>query len=339
MLVFEVLMGKTATSLAFAVFSFIALDAGVARAQAWVGDKGALDVGLDYNLAISDKVVLDKTVSVGTFNGDSFKDAGVLSHQLTLSAEYVPLRHLAVNVQLPFLALKYRGELGPDGRPVTVDGIPYDHANAGSYDDGDYHGTLTDLRVGARYQVLEDPVAFSPHIGVSIPLADYETIGNAVAGRHLKMLHVGASLGYLIGDTGYTQLLYEFTLAEKYKVDAADDPNGDVKKHGQNRSDFAFTIGRKFLGYKLDLHADANLRLTHGGVNFSDFFSAMPLSGAESAYHDAILRETVLLVGGGIGYQVSNSVALNLSARYFATGANTINASILAFGVAWSPIQ
>lgn len=316
MLVSEVLMGKTATSLALAVFSFIALDAGVARAQAWVGDKGALDVGLDYNLAISDKVVVDE--------GTDYDDAGTLSHQLTLSAEYVPIRKLAVNVQLPMQMLKYRGEPGS-----------YPHPQGGAYDDGDYHTTLTDLRFGARYQILDEPVALAVHVAGSIPVADYETIGNTVAGRHLKMLHLGASVGYLIGETGYTQLVYEFTLAEKYDdVDPMIDTTGLVKKQGQNRSDLAFTIGRKFLDYKLDLHADVNVRRTHGGINFSELGG-----GALAAYHDALLRENVLLVGGGIGYQVSNSVALNLSGRYFASGENTINASVLAFGVAWSPIQ
>ena len=322
MLVFEVLMGKTATSLAFAVFSFIALDAGVARAQAWVGDKGALDIGLDYNLAISDKVVVDE--------GSDFPDSGTLSHQLTLSGEYVPVRKLAVNLQLPMQMLKYRGDVA-NGMPSVVG---YQHPGGGSYDDGDYHTTLTDLRVGARYQVLEDPVAIAPHIGVTIPIADYETVGNTVAGRHLKMLHLGASIGYLIGDTGYTQLFYEFSLAEKY------DRTPETKKYGQNRSDLAFTIGRKLFDYKFDIHADVNLRRTHGGIDFSELTSgAFSGSSPEVLYHDALLKENVLLVGGGVGYQVSNSVALNLSGRYFVSGANTINASVLAFGVAWSPIQ
>jgi hypothetical protein len=33
-----------------------------ARAQAWVGDRGTLDISLDYNFAHSDKIVGDKDI-------------------------------------------------------------------------------------------------------------------------------------------------------------------------------------------------------------------------------------------------------------------------------------
>jgi opacity protein-like surface antigen len=281
-----------------------------ARAQAWVGDTGGLDLSLDYNLGISDKVVAD---------GDEmdFKDAGSTTHQLTLGAEYVPIRSLAVNVSLPFSMLKYTGS--PD----------FAHPGGGTYDDGSLHSTLTDLRVGARYQVLEAPVALSPHLGVSIPVADYETVGNTVAGRHLKALHVGLGIGRVIGTATYVHLLYEFSLVEKY------DRTPETEKHGQNRSDLAFTIGHKLLDQRLDLHADFNGRITHGGIGFSEF--AM-LSMNEQLYHDAILKEDIFLVGAGVGYQITNRVAATLSGRYFVAGTNTQNASVIALGVSWSPL-
>src|SRR5512138_3891060 len=71
-----------------------------ARAQAWVGEKGSLEVGLDYNLGISDKII-DRDLEL--------TDAGVTTHQLTLSGEYVPVPHLAVSVGLPFVAIQYTG--------------------------------------------------------------------------------------------------------------------------------------------------------------------------------------------------------------------------------------
>jgi hypothetical protein len=56
-------------------------------------------------------------------------------------------------------------------------------------------------------------------------------------------------------------------------------------------------------------------------------------------YHDAILKEDIILVGGGVGYQISNSLGITMSARLFVAGANTQNASVLALGVAWSPLM
>jgi hypothetical protein len=291
-----------------------------AHAQAWVGDKGSLELGLDYNLGVSDKVVVDKSFDT---NGDgapddAFADAGTTTHQITLGAEYVPVRRLAVSLALPLGIFKYTG-----------DKTLYPHGGGGTYDDGNTHATLTDLRVGARYQVLEEPIALSPHLGFSIPLADYETIGNAVAGRHLMAAHLGLGIGRVFGAATYVHLLYEFSLVQKY------DRTADTAKHGQNRSDLAFTVGHKLLGQRLDLHLDANARLTHGGVNFSEFDMLTP---DEAMYHDAILKEDIILVGGGVGYQINNSLGVTMSARLFLTGANTQNASVLALGVAWSPL-
>jgi len=284
-----------------------------AHAQAWVGDKGALDLSLDYNFATSDKVVVDK--------GTNFANAGTTTHQLTLGAEYVPVDRLAVNVALPFALLKYNGAI-----PV----IPgYAHPGGGRYDDGNTHTTLTDLRAGVRYQVLEEPFALSPHVAVSIPVADYEAVGNTVAGRHLKALHLGLGIGRVFGEATYVHLLYEFSLVEKY------DRTPETAKVGQNRSDFALTIGHKLLDQQLDIHLDANGRLAHGGVNFSEFATLAP---DDVMYHDPLLAEDILLAGGGVGYQISNALAVSLSARLFVAGQNTQNASVLALGVTWSPL-
>jgi hypothetical protein len=282
-----------------------------ARAQAWMGDKGGLEVGLDYNLGISNKVVGD-----GSFQ---FTDAGTMTHQLTLSGEYVPVQHLAVSVGLPFVALKYIGNK-----------TAYPHAGGGSYDDGDLHATLTDLRAGVRYQVLEEPVAITPHVAFSIPVADYETVGNTVAGRHLKALHLGLGVGHVFGAATYVHLLYEFSLVEKY------DRTAVTEQYGQNHSDLSFTVGHKLLDQKLDLHADFNMRLTHGGVNFSELNFTTP--DDRTLYHDAILKEDIFLVGGGVGYQLTNALGVSLGARFFVAGQNTQNASVIALGLAWTPL-
>ncbi len=283
-----------------------------AHAQAWVPDTGALDLSLDYNLGISDKVIQDK--------GADLISAGTTTHQFTLGAEYVPVSRLAVNVALPFALLTYNGTLNA-----------YPHPGGGSYDDGKAHATLTDLRVGARYQVLDEPLALTPHIAVSLPVASYETVGNTVAGRHLKALHLGLAIGRLIGEATYVHLLYEFSVVEKY------DRTPMTAQFGQNRSDFAATIGHKLLDQKLDIHIDANGRITHDGVNFSEINFADNTSDV-TLYHDAILAETIYLVGGGVGYQLNNDLGVSLSGRLFVAGKNTQNASVIALGVTWSPL-
>ena len=283
-----------------------------AHAQAWVEDKGTLAFSLDYNLGISDEVLGDQNIK--------FPDAGTTTHQFTLAGEYVLVDRLAVEASLPLALFTYTGS-------KTL----YPHPGGGSYDDGNLHTTLTDLRVGARYQLLEDPVAISPHIGVSIPVASYETVGNTVAGRHLKALHLGAGIGRVFGEATYVHLLYEFSLVEKY------DRTPNTQLIGQNRSDFTFTIGHKFLDQRLDIHADANGRVTHGGVNFSQL-DAGTVAADDVMFHDPLLAESILLAGGGVGYQIASNLGINAGARLFLTGSNTQNASVYVLGVTWTAL-
>jgi hypothetical protein len=281
-----------------------------AHAQAWVGYKGSLDADFDYNLGISDKVL---------GSGDiEFKDGGTTSHQLSIGAEYVPIDKLAVNVTLPVVFLKYTGNK-----------TAYAHPGGGEYDDGDLHTTLTDLRAQVRYQVLDGVVALAPHVGFTIPVADYETVGNTVAGRHLKALHLGLSIGRVISEETplYLMARYEFSLVEKY------DRNAATEKYSQNRSDLNFIVGYKLLEGKLDINASVNYRMSHGGLDFADFSRWTP---DENMFHDAILKEKILLIGGGVGYQLTNSLSASASVGVFVTGENTQNASVFALGLSWS---
>lgn len=290
--------------------ALLAISVTDAAAQAWVGPQGSLDIDLDYNLGISDTVVTD--------DGNDFPDAGTTTQQITLGAEYAPIPKLAVTVAIPFAMLKYTG-----------DPNLYPHPGGGRYDDGDYHATLTDFRAGARYQVLEEPVAISPSLAFSIPMADYESVGNTVGGRHLKALHAGISVGRVIGDATYVHLAYEFSLVEKY------DRTPETAQHSQNRSDLGFSVGHKLLDFKLDIHADLNMRRTHGGVSFSEFPT---LSESELMYHDPILDEDILLLGGGVGYQLTDSLNVAATAALFVAGQNTQNANVFALSVGWSAL-
>lgn len=307
-----------------------------ASAQAWVPDQGQLGLSLDYNVSRSSKVVTNTTFS--------YPDAGTTGHQVTLGIEYIPIEKLAVTASLPFVMLKYNGSFNAAGKATFA------HPGGGSYDDGSYHSTLTDLRAGVRYQLLDDPIALAPLLAVTIPVSDYETIGNTVAGRHLKQIHAGLSAGYIIGIATYLHAQYEFTLSEKYDRTSAADAMHETKNSSQNYSDVSFTVGTKVLDYKLDLHLAANTRIAHGGVSFGDLDpinveGGVPrpssLSLNQLLYHDAILKEDILLVGAGVGYAISPAVSVSLDARYFveALSRNTQNASVIALGVEWSPLS
>lgn len=288
----------------------LAAGAGHAYAQAWVPPRGSLEVGLDYNAARSDQLLED--------NGGKVPDAGALIQTTTLTGEYVVLDHLALDLGLPVEIIEYTGNK-----------TAYVHPGGGRYDDGSFHTTLTDIRIGAHYQVLEDPIAASLIVAFSTPMASYETVGNAIAGRHLTGLHLGAAIGREITEALYAQGTYEFTLNSSY------DRTPETAKFSQNTSDATVVIGYKLLEDRLDLNAGGNVHISHDGIDFSKFPS-YPMN--VQLYHDGVLRENMAAVGGGVGYRFNDTLALSLALRFFVWGVNTQNASVLGLALNWSAL-
>jgi hypothetical protein len=297
----------TSISLGVIVILSLAFERQAAAQGAWVEGQGSLTLGLNYNYAQSDKVIGDST---------QFPDAGVRTQEAMARVEYVPISHLAVDAQLPFQAIQYVGS-------KTL----YPHPGGGKYDDGSNHYTLTDFRADVRYQLLEDPIAFTPVVGFSIPVADYETVGNAVAGRHLDQLHMGAAVGRVFNDF-YVHAVYTFSLVQRCDYTAA------TKRFGENHSDWSLRIGYRLLNDKLDVNVEADGRITHGGLDFEDRMNTQ----AELLYHDAYLHENILLVGPGLGYQFTDTLAVDLVARFFVTGLNAQNANVFGLGLTWSAL-
>lgn len=171
--------------------------------QAWVGEPGSLSVSLDYSYSRSDEVFGESDEEI------VFRDP-IFSHTAALGVEYTPIEKLGLVATIPVVASRYDylaepGNLAPHGR----------------YDDGDLHPAVQDFRLDVRYMVLDDVVTISPHLSVSIPMSNYETVGYASAGRGLKMLIFGAALGkYFTAGVPdlYIHGRYEFRLTERYET-------------------------------------------------------------------------------------------------------------------------
>jgi hypothetical protein len=279
-----------------------------ARAQAWVAPPNSFNASLSYQFSRSSGIVETPSLII---SGEP-----VIGHSVILGAEYVPLDRLSVGVALPFMMVKYAG-----------DGTLF--PRHGRYDDGDFHGTLQDLRLQARYQVLREVVALSPHIAGTIPVRDYETVGYAHVGRGLMQLHLGASIGRTLDPyvpNLYLHGQYEFTLSQRY------DETEETREVGQNRSDAAVQVGYFLLGGKLEMNLGANFRFAHGGIHFIDW---QMLSPDLQMYHDPLLHEEYILVGGGASYSLTDTLHLSAAVRLFVRGENTTNAHSVTVGASW----
>ena len=283
-----------------------------ARAQgAWAGSEKSLTVDFAYQYVPSTSVVISPDLDV--------PDRPTRNHIFTLSASYVPIEKLAVDVSLPFALVKYAGD-APHGPP-------------GEWDDGKFHATLTDLRFGGRYQILDESVvAVSPHLAFSIPVMDYEVIGFATGGRHLKTVHIGASVGRTFDPyvpNLYFTGSYEFSLSEKSDICG---PCDEIK---QRRSDIALELGYFFLEGKLGVNLAMNWRLQHGGLNFEEFVGENPELVNN---HDPLLNEDFLFLGGGVSYQINERFTVAAVVRQFVRGFNTRDQDLYGLNLSWAAI-
>ena len=303
------------------------LPAGSAHAQAWVGMQNDLSLTLDYNFSWSDYIV-----SAGEARND-FKSVEEKIHNQSfiLGGEYTILDNWAVNASVPIVSSRYLG----DGSVLQLHG---------RYDDGSYHTVLQDFGLRTRYQVLDTMLgmsanlAFSPHIGVSVPMTEYETNGYAGAGRGLMGVDLGGSVGafLLSGLPGlYLHGSYSYTIRERYETEI--DLTSEVN---QNSHQINALVGY-FIGHRLEVHGAMDLRLAVDGYDYRDVESIAgrgPRPDVLLNYHDPLLAEDYLLFGGGASYNVTDTIGVSSYFRLWAWGNNTRNAHMVGLGVNWKPL-
>jgi hypothetical protein len=164
------------------------------------------------------------------------------------------------------------------------------------------------------------PLAVTPFIGGLFPTHDYETVGEAVPGRHRRELQLGASasvrLDPLLGD-GSVHVRYMYAAAER------------VNNFPYTRSNIDFE-GDHAVVSRIALRGLARLQISHRGPT---------LAALEPDWvnHDRFIAPNYLELGGGA------SVSLTQSADVYALWVTTVSGSngahrerTLAVGASWS---
>lgn len=277
--------------------------------QAWVDDPGGLSLSLDYSYSRSDKVIFEEE--------DDFINP-IFNHTAALGVEYTPIEKLGLLATIPIVATSY------DYDPALTGTPPH-----GAYDDGNTHTVLQDFRLDARYMVLDDVVTIAPHVSVSIPMTDYATTGYASAGRGLKMLIFGAALGKFF-TSGVPNLYlhgrYEFRWTERYETSFP-----ETADYPQNKSFIEALIGYYVLD-QLEVNLAGSMQIAHGGLEFVEY-GDQPEAGKN--FHDALLAEGFLHIGGGLSYQALEKLRVSAFVRFFIQGENTRNSDIFGLGLSW----
>ena len=275
------------------------------HAQPWVPPQGEGTVSVTYQ----------NYYVTGHYNVLGQENTNGATHAKAMIAEVdVGLSDtIALTITLPFIATTYTGP-----EEYFVGGIP---THAGPLDDRRYHGAFQDIRIEARRVFWAGPVAVAPLASVSIPTHDYETHGEAVAGRHRRELQIGATAGAdlnrILRGT-YVHGRYSLAAAERMQGFSSIKSNVDV----QGGFDVSTRIG--LLGL-------ASWQVRHKGPTIAE------LNAHDWQGHDRFMVSSYLNLGGGMTISITRNAELHAVWVGTVSGNNGAHrARMLAIGTSWS---
>jgi hypothetical protein len=285
--------------------SISSLWSATAHAQASIPDRGEGTVTLTYqNYDV-----------VGHFDvqGNTNTNGGSRSQALVTEFDYGVMDRFGLIVSLPLIASKYTG-------PPSYYVGPY-LTFPGPLDDGTYHAAFQDLRIELRRQWWAGPVPVTPFVGVSFPTHAYETVGEAVPGRHRRDLQFGASTGLnldrILPRGSYVESRYAYGTMEQ------------VDDIPFTRSNIDVDLGVAAASHLL-LRALADWQIRHSGPTLAEL-------APDWVNHDRFIAPSYAHVGAGATVPVTRSI--EVSGVFVATAAGSNGAHrqrTLVLGISFS---
>jgi len=253
-------------------------------AQAWLPDKGTLNTSLLFNNVLY--------TEHWTSTGDTVGGINVRADTLAMLASYGITDRVMVSGVLPYIRTRYKGVPShlPPGTPPGTPPPPGFEA-----DDGSWHGTLTDLRLGVHYQLLEKPFALAPFIAFVTPVTDYPTRGHAAPGRGLNELMLGFNAGKSLDPwipRTYAQLRYSYALVE------------EVHDITHNRSNLNLELGT-FFSARWNVSLYGAWQWTHGGIDVPVKPGSPPFLVLD---HDVLAADEFFNAGFGTGFALTSNL-------------------------------
>ena len=249
---------------------------GSALAQAWLPPKGEAWFSLSYaNMYNRDHY---------DYQGATFDSGHIISNTFIADLGYSITDRLGVRMNIPYQTARYSGT-GPHMFPV---------------DDGSYHGTFTDFRLEARYNVLHGPVALTPFMATILPSHHYEYFGHAVNGLDLKQFLVGTGFGFRFESflpKAYIVGRYSFAFVEK------------VQDISHNRSNMELQLGYNVTS-SLQLFGLGTGAYTHGGTELNLPVVRASWSAETFHHHVQTGKSELWAVGGGADFQLTSTIDL-----------------------------
>ena len=243
--------------------------------------------------------------------GDSGHDP-TQGHAIVVEGEYGLTERVALNASLPYIRSRYEGN-----HPHQVMGI----GPPQEWDNGEYHGTFQDFRIGARYSIAARPFAIAPSFDVIIPSHHYPSTAHAAAGKDLRAYIVGGAVGGFL-DGFLPRLYFHSQVSYAWAQEVLDiRPN-----RSRIDADLGYFItprlSVRFLESYLVTHHGIDLisftPMTQGIIHGTDISIDGPAQREYRTNHDRLQRSNYLTFGGAVDF------ALNDSVEVFVDGAKMV---------------
>jgi hypothetical protein len=260
------------------------------------------------SLAFEDLFVRDHFLS----SGDRIDIGHIRTIGLIQSIEYGVTDHLGASLSLPVIASKY---YGPDPHQLPID-------------DGNYHGSSQDFRIGVQYNVRRRPVILTPFVTVIVPSRDYIFFAHSAVGTHQPELDLGlAAAGHSERwlPNAYYQAAYSYGIV------------GVVTGVRPNRSHMSLE-GGYFVTRYLTLRALADSQLTHGGFDIpQDFNLNISPPDERFRHHDQSANINSLNLGGGFDVALGRrwDIFAALTTTVWGENGHAMRTGLSA-GISWS---
>jgi len=205
-------------------------------------------------------------------------------------------------------------------------------------DNGDFHSTWQDFRIGLDYQLLsKGDFSLAPFAAAVIPSHSYVYFAHAAPGRDLHQYLLGftaaATMNQIVPGA-YFIGSYDYAFVEQ------------VLGINLNRSDFSIELGY-FLSSLTPALAIRFLGIgyyTHGGLSYAIPQQLLGLPSGEELFqhHDQIGKQRSVQLGGGFSYQLTGATTLYASYLRSVYGRDVLKADngfSFGFTVNFSPAQ
>ena len=305
-------IGRAGLRLASSAIVMLVVSVTLASAQAWVPPSGTGSVTIAFqNLDYSGHRVTD-----GTF----FPIGGSIHNRIDVEVDYAITDRLSIAGSLPFVWAKYTD---PNPLPPFVPFLPVDDCRC-------WQSGWTDLGFTARYNLVNDAVAFTPSLSVGVPSHEYNFQGEAALGERLREVRIAVDVGRRL-DAITPRLSVEGRYSYAFVERVIDVPN--------NRSNAAIESGF-LITRRLATRLVLSWQRVHGGLRLGSpsgepFVPPGEVNTPERLFeHDRLLRDNNFRLGVGVAYSMQK---IDVFASYLELlrGSDSHGGRAITVGLSW----